>query len=136
MTTQKTPVLQSQVYFTHPRTRIDFRGLQNYLKSREIPCLKLNYSLASLVQNKQHQFATLQLTSDGNRLKITNLKVKEYQNIESRFNDLVDQMPSPNDPKNSIRRGAIRKKSKGDESEGSDSDPNLTEQEEKFQKQI
>jgi hypothetical protein len=38
-------------YKTEPRTRVDFRSICMYLKSKEISCQKYNYSLASLVQN-------------------------------------------------------------------------------------
>jgi hypothetical protein len=72
-------------YRTEPRTKIDFRNICMYLKSKEISCQKYNYSLASLVQNQDHYFATIQLSKDGKKLMVENLKPNEYKVVENLY---------------------------------------------------
>jgi len=51
--------------------------------NNEIPCQKYNYSLDKSSQNRDHYFATLKLSKDGNFLVLTNLKPEAYKEIDS-----------------------------------------------------
>lgn len=62
--------LNMQNYMTLPRTKIDFFSIKNYLKQKEIPCIKYNYSLDKEIQNSDQYFATLQLSKDSRTLYI------------------------------------------------------------------
>lgn len=61
------------------------------MKNKEISCRKYNYSLDKRVQNSDHYYATLQLSEDGTKFIINNLKPKEYKSTAEQEEKIVDE---------------------------------------------
>ena len=58
--------------------KLDYYSIINYLKQKEIPCIKYNYSLDKEIQNSDQYFATLTLSRDGKKFIVKNLKPNGY----------------------------------------------------------
>ena len=72
-----------RMYTTKPRCCLDYQLLKSKLILKEIGCQKYNFNVDKRIQNQDHYMSTLQLSKDGQRLIITNLKPDSYEEINN-----------------------------------------------------